>query len=480
MKIERLNHIFTGFVTNILGTLSMFGVTIYLTRTVDQVIYGEFRLAFSFISLMVVLLLLGRDNGVVYFTQKVSTENEKQRIISQESFYTLQVLIIGSLLLFLFRDIIVIKVFNNNISIINYSLSILMLPLWGWFNMGIAALRAKKFINYSFTLTNLIQRLIRVPFFVVFVYLSESFFSLTISMIISQVLLLFLMIKKVPWITYFKNINYSDFFLRFKYSIQLGLTSIIFVVLSKIDVIMIGKLTSVENVAVYDICVMLSMVVIFPYTALVKASEPVVLSILSDNQKMTKYTNNLNLSVGIASIVVLAYIMNSELILSIFGNEYTSGNLPLIILAVGYLIISFLASPIEFLSMSGNVNYSLSILVTSLILNVILNYILIPIYGLNGAALATTISLISTKIIALFVVKKKLNVGLIKVESVKHLMPLTISLSIYYCFVKYLDLLFIWKIVVSSLLILLTIILFLLSNSILRKKVYSLLGKFSQ
>ena len=129
MKIERLNHIFTGFVTNILGTLSMFGVTIYLTRTVDQVIYGEFRLAFSFISLMVVLLLLGRDNGVVYFTQKVSTENEKQRIISQESFYTLQVLIIGSLLLFLFRDIIVIKVFNNNISIINYSLSILMLPL---------------------------------------------------------------------------------------------------------------------------------------------------------------------------------------------------------------------------------------------------------------------------------------------------------------------------------------------------------------
>ncbi len=431
IKFEKLNNVFTGFATNLLGTLSMFLVTIYLTRTVDQSIYGEFRLAFSFISLMVVLLLLGRDNGVVYYTQSVSSEEEKNRIISQESFFTLLVLITGTSLLYVFREAIILYIFNNNISNYNYSLSLVMLPLWGWFNMGIAALRAKEYINYSFALTNLIQRIVRVPFFVIFVYMSESFFSLTLSMLLSQLVLLFLMIKKVPWITYFKGVDIKQFLLRFKYSIQLGLSSIIFVVLGKMDVIMIGKFMDVANVAVYDICIMLSMVVIFPYTALVKASEPVVKSIIEDVEKLTKYKKNLSLAVNLASIVVLIFITNSSLILSVFGEEYKVGSAPLIILGIGYLFVSFLASPIEFLNMTGHVKKSLLILISSLVTNVILNYYLIPIYGLNGAAFATILSLIVTKVLALIIVKRDLGLILVSWGNVKQMLPFLLSVTTY-------------------------------------------------
>lgn len=431
LKIEKLNNVLTGFATNLLGTLSMFLVTIYLTRTVDQSIYGEFRLAFSFISLMVVLLLLGRDNGVVYYTQLVSTERDKNTIISQESFFTLVILFLGTCLLFVFKELIIYHVFNDNISNYNYSLSLLMLPLWGWFNMGIAALKAKQYINYSFTLTNFIQRVIRVPFFLVFVFISESFISLTLSMLFSQLVLLFLMIKKVPSIIYFKKVYLKHFLLRFKYGIQLGLSSIIFVVLSKIDVIMLGKLTNVSNVAVYDICTMLSMVVIFPYIALVKSSEPVVKSIIENIDKLKNYKKNLNLSVNLASIVVLIFITNSTLILSIFGEEYKEGSTSLIILGIGYLLVSFLASPIEFLNMSGHVKKSLRILVLSLFINVVLNYYLIPIYGLNGAAYATVTSLIVTKVIALILVKNSLGLSLVSCSDLNQILPFFISLIAY-------------------------------------------------
>ena len=431
MKIEKLNNIVTGFLTNIGGTLAMFGVTIYLTRTVEQAVYGEFRLAFSFISLMVVLLLLGRDNGLLYYTQEIE-EDEKNKIITEESFFTILILLGGTFLLFLFKGTVVNHVFNNNISVENYTLSLLMLPLWGFFNMGIAGLKVKNYINYSFTLTNLIQRLIRIPFFVLFVMISNSFFSLTISMILSQLVLLIIMIRKLPWMIFFKQVDISLFFSRFKYSIQLGLSSIIFVVLGKIDVIMLGNLSNVNNVAIYDICVMLSFVVIFPYLALVKSSEPIMKKILKDNLLLKKYNENLSLAISFASIIVFAFILQPSLILSIFGSEYSEGKQTLVILAVGYLLINFLATPIEFLNMTGNVKKSVRILIVALVLNIILNYLLIPKLGLNGAALATMISLACTKISALVYVKRELKLKLISLNNFKKLLPLVLVLLLWF------------------------------------------------
>lgn len=478
LKIEKLNNVLTGFLTNVLGTVSMFGVTIFLTRTVDPAVYGEFRLAFSFISLMVILLLLGRDNGVVFFCQKLGKKNEEEKnhIISQESFYALLVFIVGLGILYFFRTYIIDQVFSGNISPENYNLSLLMLPLWGWFNMGISALRVKEYINYSFTLQNLFQRLIRIPFFVALVYLSQSFFSLTFSMILSQIILLLIIMKKVPWITYFKKVKLKYFFKRFSYSIQLGLSSIIFVALSRIDVIMIGKFTTTENVAVYDICIMLSMVVLFPYTALVKASEPVVKSILEDKNKMKNYQNNLDMAVAIATVVVLVFITNVDLILSIFGKEYINGGTPLKIMGIGYLLISFLGSPIEFLNMTGFVKKSLFVLLSSLILNITLNYLFIPRYGLNGAACATVFSLLSTKIIALFIVKHKLGLKLVKWSSFRQLIPF-VFLSIIYLYVSSIIDNTMWLNLIFGLIaVVLSVVISVVLNDNLKKKAVNLLN----
>lgn len=434
MKIEKLNNIVTGFLTNIGGTLAMFGVTIYLTRTVDQEVYGEFRLAFSFISLMVVLLLLGRDNSLLYYSQEVKELDTKDDIIAEESFYTLIVLLLGTCILFLSKGFIIRNFFNNNISEDNYVLSLLMLPLWGLFNMGTAGLKVKNYINYSFTLTNLIQRFIRVPFFILFVYFSKTFFSLTMSMVLSQVVLLLVVIRKIPAILRFRSVKISGFFKRFKYGVQLGLSAIIFVVLGKIDIMMLGYLSVVDNVAIYDVCVLLSFVVIFPYLALVKSSEPKMKSIVQDKSMLKKYNSDLSLSISIASIIVLIYFLEPELILSIFGSGYTKGSETLVILAFGYLIINFLGSPIEFLNMTGNVKESLIIMIFCLIINVVFNFLLIPKLGLIGAAIGTLSSMIITKLIGLLYLRKKIGLLLINKDNLKRLIPLVLVSIAYLLF----------------------------------------------
>ena len=83
MKLEKYNHILTGFGSNILGNLLMFATTIFLTRTYEAEIYGEFRLLFSFVALIIVFLCIDvnlitiqniiyihLDNTFLYNTQK--------------------------------------------------------------------------------------------------------------------------------------------------------------------------------------------------------------------------------------------------------------------------------------------------------------------------------------------------------------------------------------------------------------------------
>ena len=59
--------------------------------------------------------------------------------------------------------------------------------------------------------------------------------------------------------------------------------------------------------------------------------------------------------------------------------------------------------------MTGNQNIYASILFIGAVLNIVLNLILIPLYGINGAALASMSSLIIWNLSMVLVVKKKLG-----------------------------------------------------------------------
>ncbi len=417
-KIEKYNHILTGFGSNIIGNGLMFGTTIYLTRTYQPEVYGEFRFIFSFIALLVMVLLLGRDSGIIYFVQH--EENNKNIIIKEETYFGLIFLLGGTILMYLFSDYIIKLFFNKNTSLKYFQYSLVMIPLWGLFNLALAGLKSKGLINYTFVLSNLTQRAIRLPFFIVLTIFSMSYYSLVLAMILSQIVLIFLAIKKLPFLLNTKDVNFRDFFKRFKYSIQLGFNTIIVVLLTKIDVIMVGKYTDNTQVAIYDTCVMLAFVVMLPFVALVKSSEPLMKALTTIKEVQEKYKRNLKLSIELSLGVLLFFVIASKDILYIFGETYINGSDALIVLSVSYMLLIVLGTPIEVLNMNGFAKASTIILFISIIINILLNIYLIPIYGIVGASFATGISLLLSKIIGLFLIKTKLNIDFIyKLVNVK-------------------------------------------------------------
>ena len=409
--MEKHNNILTGFGSNIIGNILMFATTIYLTRAYEPEIYGEFRFIFSFISLAVIVLLLGRDNGIIYFSQN-ETEN-KEKIIKEEIYFGFSILVLGSFILFVFSPFMVNTFFNENTTLEYFQLSLLMIPLWGVFNLGLAGLKSQGLINYTFVLSNLTQRALRIPFFIVLSLYSVSYYSLAFGMILSQMILVYLVVKKIPFLVKFQEIKFTNFFKRFSYSIQLGFNAIIVVLLTKIDVLMVGSFTDNIQVAIYDTCVMISFVIMMPFIALVKSSEPFMKSLVKVKAVQEKYKNNLKLSIELSLGVLLFILIASKDILYVFGDIYVDGSETLIILSISYMLLIILGSPIEILNMNGFTKNSSIVLIISILINIGLNMLLIPIYGIVGASIATGISLVSSKIFGLFLVHQKLNLNFI-------------------------------------------------------------------
>ena len=91
---------------------------------------------------------------------------------------------------------------------------------------------------------------------------------------------------------------------------------------------------------------------------------------------------------------ILFFIFSKEILRIIFSEEYIAGSMVLIILASGYFINYLTASSYYVLLTYNKTKITLAIATIGLISNIVLNLILIPKFGINGAAIATSISLI--------------------------------------------------------------------------------------
>ena len=107
--------------------------------------------------------------------------------------------------------------------------------------------------------------------------------------------------------------------------------------------------------------------------------------------------------------LVTIFFIFPDFFLGLFGEEFKIGVTAFIFLSCGRLISSFSGSVGNILQMTGNQNIYASILLIGAVLNIVLNLILIPLYGINGAALASMSSLIVWNLSMVLVVKKKLG-----------------------------------------------------------------------
>ena len=164
-----------------------------------------------------------------------------------------------------------------------------------------------------------------------------------------------------------------------------------------IGIIALSKYGSNTEVGIFGVASRLSILIGFILLAVnaSTASKIAVLYMKKELREIKRLLVKTSFMMGLAvtPIMFVVAIAASE-IMSAFGEEFSDGGAALIVLVAGQLIVTFIGAHTNALIMIGAAKVVKRYLYIALLTDVIACFVLIPVFGLVGAATATTISLI--------------------------------------------------------------------------------------
>jgi len=199
---------------------------------------------------------------------------------------------------------------------------------------------------------------------------------------------------------------------------------------ASIQALMIGSLNTLAGVGIFAVSSQLNILGHDFYSSINIAAKPLIAELHDQGDKVhlqriyqtaTKWSLIVNLP------FFLAFILFPTKILAIFGQSFESGALALMIVALANLIDVATGMCGTLLNMTGYTKLKLANTIFSLTLATILNMILIPHWGLVGAAITTLTVITSLNVIRLLQVYFLLKIFPYNAEFIKPIIAATVS-----------------------------------------------------
>jgi len=385
------NYMFTLFTANIL----------LLTE------YGLLSAIMPFQSLILVLSSFGIAPSVSRFTSIYDAEDKKDKISSSLFFIPIGIL----LFLVLFVLLPVIRGFYS-VDIrdgIDTPLKVILLviPLGILFSVFTGILLGIKKVNYmavSIFVLSLSYFLLSIPLSYIF-RVSGASAALVGGYVIGIIVSFFLILKSGIKLR-LKRENYNEFKKIFSFAIPVSIFSLSLVLLFNADIYILAHFFGPKTVGIYGMASPTAGII--PSFAI--ALSAVLLPELSKLKSIEKdgiksILVSLKASFNITFPVALSlFAFSSPIIYFLFGVQ--EGGWVLKLLSIGMLFYSIFYISSTSLQAMGKQWTPMKITVLIATINVVLNYILIPKYEINGAAFATMISCI----IGMILIVKSLRV----------------------------------------------------------------------
>lgn len=180
---------------------------------------------------------------------------------------------------------------------------------------------------------------------------------------------------------------------------------------SKADIIMLGLFGQIEQAGIYNIVVKLSQFIGLSLLIMNTIFSPYLSEFFTLKKRELSITikRTIRLIFIIALAVLLVFILKGSELLNFFGTNFNTGYFSLILLSIGQ-VINIMFGPVgNLLNMNNYERYTLKGMLFSALINISLNVILIPLFGMQGAAIGTFSSLVFWNVYLFFIVKSKLK-----------------------------------------------------------------------
>ncbi len=421
--------------------------------------YGLLSVGLALFNVLSITAMLGLNQGVLRYVSFYRTKKDEERVkgvIFSSLFFSALASIFLGILTYLFADKIAILYFHEPRLGVVFKILAIAIPFDVLKNVLFNGVRAFENVTYEIYTRNGFETLAKVVFTLVFLLIGWKLLGATLAFTFSLIASFVLAVYYSKKVFSFKKEIKPRFLNKelLNYSIPLVVNNLTILVLLWADTLLIGHFRTAQEVGIYNAAgPTAALMYLFPQ-AILALFLPVLTGLYAQENKdefrrayliTTKWISIANVALFGAFI-----LMSKEILVLFFGKEYASGSLALIILSSGYLVY-YLAL------VSNNIlliyERTKTILVSSAIgsiLNIVLNIILTPRYGIVGAAISTSISYIIVSVILFVITNRLTKVNIFDKYFWKIFLAGVLSLGVSYILNSYLSILGIKKLIVLS------------------------------
>lgn len=399
-----LFRIFSMFIT--------FFITWFITNQYGEANFGRYSLAVTILQIFYLFFAFGLPHAFIAFTGGFANNNLIKGFLLKTIKISMLASIVPFLILIFGSEFISTKIFEKPslliyINIISFSVPILILhELICYYFLSL-----EKNLIYGLILF-VFPNVLTVSFLLLFQYFElpdwHTFLSYILGIFVTVLFSLIFIFFNKPKITKPKLKTREIL----KKSTPMMFGTMFLLLLNWTDILILGKLETEEKLGIYNAAFKVGYLTLF----FVSSMNVVVTSKISyffHQNMFVEMKKIINRTTQIIIILTLPFtctlILFSEYILSFFGEGIKEGSVSLIIIAIGGLFNAMTGNVDQILNMTGHQKTVRNVMFIGFIVNVVLNLILIPLYGINGAAISSLIVNIIVNSIFVFAIKKKLG-----------------------------------------------------------------------
>lgn len=375
-----------------------------LARLLDSHEYGDYKVAHAFAVIAViagVIVLLGGDRAAPKFLSGQLAESDSSGVWDYLWFYFRIALVLSLVIIVLtfigFLLHLGLPDINGHHPILKASLIVPFLAAGALLSR---LLQSAKYLAASNLPWRIGLPLLKLSFAVLIYHL---FGVLTVSELIAIAGFSVLLISIWQWhrsrklglISFKLKANKPNAAERLKVSIPMMLVMLVGVAMSQIDLFMLELLHSEEGVGHYAAAALTAHVILIAQVSILGLFIPLIAPSIERGVTSAKrlfWSGQKFITLTVISLAIALMLFGSTL-LHFFGSDFLDANLALKFLTMAYLFWALAAFASTWMQYTGNGGLVVIITCSTLLINIIFNVYLIPLYGLDGAAMATTVSM---------------------------------------------------------------------------------------
>ncbi len=412
----------------VLGAFAQFGFNLLLARMLGADGMGIYSLAFSVSVISSTIARLGIDQALLRF---IAIQADQQKWDQMKGVFAK-----GMTIVFLSGFVITIIVFllapwlsqslfdEPRLALPLQIMSFSIVP-FSLVNLLAEALRALKRVANAMLVQGMLVPALSVGLFLTLLSLRVGLLSAVLAYVLATVFVLligaWLWKRVVPqlWRPRLKGQFATHDLLTV--SFPMAWASIMVIVFGLADSVILGIFRSAAEVGIYAAAQRMALLTTFSLIAVNSVAAPKFAALYKagDFNTIEKIAQKSNvLMILIASPLLLAFFLFPERIMGIFGQDFVAGRNALIIISIGQVVNVATGSVGCLLLMTSYEKIMKWINVSAAMSNIVLSWILIPKFGVIGAAFASSISLALLNCLALFSVFKLLTISTVPFISI--------------------------------------------------------------